>query len=84
MNKYRVTETFIKDGKKYYAGQILYKKPFECKKIELAHGYTAHSLQGSTFENDIYINYPCAVEKDHEKTFRGYMYTAISRAQTIE
>jgi hypothetical protein len=72
IEKYKV----IENNTLYNVGQIIYDSNAKCKK-EFRHGYTVHSVQGRTFEYNIYIDCRNMFDK-------RLLYTAISRAHTIK
>lgn len=76
LEKYKVLEMgFEKDESKVYNGTIKYKKPKT--KHELRHGFTIHSMQGKTVnDNKLYIH-------DNINSLQ-MLYTAISRAVSID
>ena len=65
-----------KRGAYHFAGEIIIseEKP---ENGELRHGYTAHSVQGETCENNIYIEFNDLISDLHG------LYTAISRARYL-
>ena len=81
IEKYRITN----NTKRYKNGEIVYKEPKEGGvTYEKRHGYTTHSIQGETFENNIFIDYQqiCNSFFDLENnTPLRLFYTAISRAR---
>ena len=67
--KYKITQNFYS----YKNGEIVFEK-VKGVESELRHGYTIHSVQGSTFRNNIYI-YLNGCEDNR------MFFTAISRAR---
>ena len=72
LEKYRIE----KNSRDYNNGEIVYKK-IENVSMVLKHGYTIHCIQGETASNKLYI------DATKNKSLR-MLYTAISRARTIE
>jgi len=75
INKFKITNN-TRDHKN---GEIVYDiidKP--AVKKELRHGYTIHSIQGETYEKNIYIDLSGSYDFDNR-----LLYTAISRARYL-
>ena len=73
IEKYKV----IRNTRDYKNGEIVFDKDVLFK--EFRHGYTIHSVQGETFDKNIYID----IKSRKGKTLRQnrLFYTAISRAR---
>lgn len=74
IEKYKITS----NTRDYKNGEIVFDKNIKSQK-EFRHGYTIHSVQGETFNNDIYID----IRSRKGKTLMNnrLFYTAISRAR---
>ena len=74
IEKYKV----ISNTRDYKNGEIVFDKEIKTKK-EFRHGYTIHSVQGETFDKNIYID----IRSRKGKTLlqNRLFYTAISRAR---
>ena len=74
IEKYKV----ISNTRDYKNGEIVFDKEIKTKK-EFRHGYTIHSVQGETFDKNIYID----IRSRKGKTLlqNRLFYTAISRAK---
>ena len=73
IEKYKVTSNYTQ----FKNGEIVYEKPNNVTCIEKRHAYTTHSVQGLTFENNIFI------DLTGMKYQNRMIYTAISRARKI-
>jgi hypothetical protein len=73
IEKYKVTSNYTE----YKNGEIVFEKPNNVTLIEKRHGYTTHSVQGLTFDNNIFI------DLTGMKYQNRMLYTAISRARKI-
>jgi hypothetical protein len=73
IDKFKVTSNYSH----YKNGEIVYCKPNNVTMIEKRHGFTTHSVQGLTFENNIFIDITGM------KYNNRMIYTAISRARNI-
>ena len=74
IEKYKITS----NTRDYKNGEIVFDKKIKSQK-EFRHGYTIHSVQGETFDNNIYID----IKSKNGKTLiqNRLFYTAISRAR---
>ena len=74
VEKYKV----ISNTRDYKNGEIVFDKEVKSKK-EFRHGYTIHSVQGETFDKNIYID----IKSRKGKTLlqNRLFYTAVSRAK---
>ena len=74
VEKYKV----ISNTRDYKNGEIVFDKEIKTKK-EFRHGYTIHSVQGETFDKNIYID----IKSRKGKTLmqNRLFYTAVSRAK---
>ena len=73
IEKYKVTSNYTQ----FKNGEIVYEKPNNVTCIEKRHGYTTHTVQGLTFNNNIFIDLTGMKYKNR------MLYTAISRARKI-
>ena len=73
IEKYRI----LANSGEFNTGHITFEKPNISKNnYSFRHGFTVHSVQGSTFENNIYIDM-------RNFTSTRHFYTAISRARSF-
>ena len=80
IEKYKIKN----NTRKYKNGEIIYKKPtLGGIDYEKRHGYTTHSIQGETFENNLFIDYQQVCNNTFGNTLRLF-YTAISRARYMK
>ena len=77
IEKYKIKN----NTRQYKNGEIAYKKPtLGGIEYEKRHGFTTHSIQGETFEKNIFIDYQQVCNNTFGNVLRLF-YTAVSRAR---